>query len=70
MNKRISFWQKKIKSKSGKWTKSPKYHGHYMLDDAGERTFVLSRIRKNGTFHNVTAKNPESAKDANWIRVK
>lgn len=66
MNKRISFWQKKLKGKK----KGPKYHGHYMLDAGGERVFVLSRILKNNRIHNVTAESTKMAEHAGWAKVK
>lgn len=54
-------WQKK--------GKGPKYVGHYMRDNKGERVMVLVGFTSKGEVHTITAESWQLLKAAGWAKV-
>ncbi len=54
------------------WQKNGKgaeYKSQYLRDVKGERVFVLSTLKRDGTVHSVTFESWQMAKAVGWLKV-
>jgi hypothetical protein len=49
--------------------KGPKYQGHYIRDNKGERVMILVGFKANGEVHTITAESWQMLKTLGWKKV-